>query len=196
MFNFNGMFDGMFKPVGKGCIKISMTGQPAIRVNNDYKVYNVKTGKLTNCADFAFDIDNAFWVIPTFKVEIGDIVLINRKPHCVIEVNTNSIKTFCYEDSTIHEVVPEHHIFMGKTYCYGKVFSPFMNITKSADGMQSMMTMMMLSQMFGNKANSTDTTGFDPMMFMFMGGGNNLFENMFEGAFNFGTETPTVETKE
>ena len=62
--------------------------------------------------------------------------------------------------------------------------------------MQSMMTMMMLSQMFGNKTNSNNTTGFDPMMFMFMGGGNNLFENMFEGAFNFGTETPTVETKE
>ena len=194
MFSFGKMFDGMFKPVGDGYCKISINGQPAIRTSSGYKVYDIKTGQLTNCTDFAFDIDNAFWVIPTFKVEIGDIILVNGKPRCVIEIGPNSIKTFSYEDSTINETVPEHHIFMGKAYCYGKLFSPFMNMTKNADGMQNMMTMMMMSHMFDKNNNGYDSNGINPMMFMLMGN-NNMFENMFDGAFNFGIETPK-ETKE
>ena len=138
-------------------------------------------------------MDGAFWVVPTFKVEIGDIVLVNGKPRCVIEVGSNSIKTFSYEDSTIDEVIPEHHVFMGKTYCYGKIFSPFMNMSKSDGAMDSMMKMMMMSQMFGG---SDTNSGMNPMMFMMMGK-DNPFEDMFDGAFDFGFETAdAVEDEE
>lgn len=175
MFNFNGMFG----PVAKGCCKIGVNGQVAVKTSDGYKTFDTKTHKLTNCSDFAFDMDGAFWVVPTFNVSVGDIILVSGKPRAVIEVGDNSIKTFSYEDSTINETVPEHHIFMGKTYCYGKIFSPFMNMAKD-DG--TMMKMMMLSQMF----NGSTKTSFDPMMFMMMGKDNPL-ESLFDGAFNFGT---------
>lgn len=198
MFDFNDMFNGMFKQVKPGYCKISMNGQPAIKTANGYKVYDFKKNRLVNCANFAFDMDGMFWIVPTFKVEVGDIILVNNKPRCVIEVHANSIKTFSYDESTIDEVVPEHHVFMGKTYCYGKLFSPFMNMTKSDGGMQNMMTMMMMSQMFNNDNHGyNNTNGINPMMFMMMSN-NNMFEGMFDGAFNFGENVaaPTEEVEE
>jgi len=190
MFDFGNMFNGMFKPVARGYCRMGMNGKVAIRTSSGYKTFDLKKMKLTNCDSFAFDMDGAFWVVPTFKVERGDIILVNGKPRCVIEVGATSIKTFSYEDSTIDEVIPEHHVFMGKTYCYGKIFSPFMNMGKDdGSAMSSMMNMMMMSQMFSGNGNTngTNNMGFNPMMFMMMNnGGENPFMNMFEGAFNFG----------
>lgn len=192
MFDFGNMFGDMFKPVARGCCKLAMNGKIAVKTSTGYKTFDIKTKRLTNCSNFAFDMDNAFWVVPTFSVECGDIILVNNKPRCVIEVNNNSIKTFSYEDSTIDEIVPEHHVFMGKTYCYGKIFSPFTNMTKDNNSMQSIMNMMMMSQMFGG--NSSVNNGFNPMMFMFMNGNvDNPFMNMFEGAFDFGNSTTDTE---
>lgn len=194
MFNFGNMFNGMFKPVPNGNCKMGMNGQVAVKTSTGYKTFNIKTKKLTNCTNFAFDVDGAFWIVPTFKVVVGDIVIINGKPRCVIEVGTDSIKTFSYEDSTIDEVIPEHHVFMGKTYCYGKIFSPFMNMGKSDGAMNDMMKMMMMSQMFGNGNTNMNMGGMNPMMFMMMGK-DNPFENMFDGAFDFGFGT-TADVEE
>ena len=194
MFDFGNMFNGMFKPVAKGYCKMGMNGQVAVKTSTGYKTFNIKTKKLTNCSNFAFDMDGAFWVVPTFKVEIGDIVLVNGKPRCVIEVGANSIKTFSYEDSTIDEVMPEHHVFMGKTYCYGKIFSPFMNMSKNDGVMDSMMKMMMMSQMFGGNTGA-GMNGMNPMMFMMMGK-DNPFEDMFDGAFDFGFGTADAVDEE
>lgn len=181
MFDFSGMFDGMFRPVANGYCKLAMNGKIAIKTISGYKTFDVKTKKLTNCSNFAFDMDNAFWVIPTFNVDIGDIILVNGKPHAVIEVGESSIKAFSYEDSTIVEVIKEHHVFMGKAYCYGKIFSPFAGMMKSDGGMDDMMKMMMFSQMFGGNINS-----MNPMMMLMMMGKDNPMEKMFEGAFDFG----------
>jgi hypothetical protein len=191
-FDFGNMFNGMFKPVARGYCKIGMNGKVAIKTKSGYKTFDIDKRKLINCDSFAFDMDGAFWVVPTFKVEKGDIILVNGTPHCVIEVEDGAIKTFSYENSTINEVVPEHHVFMGKTYCYGKIFSPFMNMAKdSGEGISAMMNMMMMSQMFNN--GDGNSNGFNPMMMMFMNGDNNPFANMFEGAFNFGVETESEE---
>ena len=178
---------------------MGMNGKVAVRTSTGYKTYDIKKHKLTNCDSFAFDMDGAFWVVPTFKVECGDIILVNGKPRCVIAVG-DTIKVFSYEDSTIDEVVPEHHVFMGKTYCYGKIFSPFMNMEKSDNAMSNMMNMMMMSQMFNGNTTTSNNMGFNPMMFMFMNnGGENPFMNMFDGAFNFGVpeiDDSSEETKE
>ena len=197
MFDFNNMFNGMFKPVARGYCRMGMNGKVAIRTSSGYKTFDLKKMKLTNCDSFAFDMDGAFWVVPTFKVERGDIILVNGKPRCVIEVGATSIKTFSYEDSTIDEVIPEHHVFMGKTYCYGKIFSPFMNMGKDdGSAMSSMMNMMMMSQMFNNGNSNNAMNGFNPMLFMMMNnGGEDPFMNMFDGAFNFGASTDE-ESKE
>lgn len=190
-FNLGNVFNGMFKPVANGYCKIGMNGKIAIKTNSGYKTFDLEKKKLVNCDSFAFDMDGAFWVVPTFKLEKGDIILVNNQPQCVIEINNNSIKTFSYENSTINEVVPEHHVFLGKTYCYGKIFSPFMNMAKdNGEGISAMMNMMMMSQMFGG---NNENNGFNPMMFMFMNNKDNPFANMFNGAFNFGEEEESEE---
>ena len=120
------MFNGMFGKVAPGMCRMSMNGEIAIKTSSGYKSYNVNTGVLTNCDNFAFDIgEDWFFIIPTNKVEIGDIILAGGRPRCVIDVKDNEIKTFCYEDGTIGTIVPEHHIFLGKQYFYGKIVSMF-----------------------------------------------------------------------
>ena len=197
MFDFGNMFNGMFKPVGAGQCKIGMNGQIAVKTRTGYKTFDRKKMKLVNCTNFAFDMGNMFWVVPTFKVECGDIILVNGQPRAVIEVGEKTIKTFSYENSTIDEIVPERHVFMGKTYCYGKIFSPFTNIGKDGGEMMSnMMNFAMMSQMFsGNTTNTNNMGNMLPMMFMMNGGKDNPFMNMFEGAFNFG-EAEEEEVKE
>lgn len=198
-FGFGKVFGKMFSPVASGYAKMGVNGEVAIRVGNTYKTYNLNTGRLIDCDNFAFDMDGMFWVVPTFKVERGDIIMVNGKPRCVIEVKEKTIKTFSYENSTIDEIVPEHHVFMGKTYCYGKIFSPFMNMDKSDNMMTNMMQMAMMSQMFnGNNYNSNGFMGMNPMMMMFMmnNKGGNMFEDMFAGAFNFGEDETKTADKE
>ena len=187
-FDFGNMFNGMFRPVGRGMCRLGANGKVAIHTSTGYKTFDINKNKLLNCDNFAFDMDGMFWIVPTFKVECGDIILVNGKPCCVINVD-KTIKVFSYENSTINEVVPEHHVFMGKTYCYGKIFSPFMNMDKSDNIMSNMMNMMMMNQMFGGNSNSNNMNGFNPMFFMMMNNnGKNPFMDMFEGAFNFGNE--------
>lgn len=178
-FNLGDMFDGMFKPVAAGCVKLGVDGKIAIKTSSGFKTFNIDNNTLTNCSNFAFDMDGMFWTVPTFSVSKGDIILVAGRPKCVIEVSESTIKTFDYENSTIAEVVPEHHVFMGQSYCYSKIFSPFLNMTKDGN-MNNLMQMIMMSKMFGGD-------DINPMIFMMMGN-NNPFANLFEGAFNFGTQ--------
>lgn len=171
----NNMFNGMFGKIAPGMCRVSMNGEIAIKTSNGYKTYNVETGTLTNCDNFAFDIgEDFFFIIPTNKVHKGDIILAGGKPRCVIVAAENEIKTFCYEDGTIGTIVPEHHMFMGKQYFYGKIVSMFGNMMNEKGGMNNMMKYMMLSEMMkGNNTNS-----MMPMMFMMNGGFN--FDGIFD----------------
>lgn len=170
------MFNGMFGKVAPGMCRISMSGKVAIKTSSGYKSYDVESGRLTNCDHFAFDIgEDFFFVIPTNKVERGDIILAGGKPRCVIETGKNEIKTFSYEDGTIDTLVPEHHMFMGKQYFYGKIVSMFGNMMTKDGGMNNMMKYMMMSEMMkGNGGNN-----MLPMIMM-MNGGGTLFDGMFD----------------
>jgi len=182
MFNVNSMFNGMFGKIQPGMCKLSMNGKIAIKTSNGYKTYNTKTGRLTNCSNFAFDIgEDFFFVIPTNKVNVGDIILASGKPRAVIGVEKNAIKTFCYEDSTIETLVPERHVFMGNTYFYGKIVSLFGNSFSKKGGMNNLFKYLMLSEMMkGNNGNSNMNNMFPMMMMM----GDNGFSDMFEGLFD------------
>lgn len=175
------MFNGMFGKIAPGMCRISMSGGIAVKTESGYKSYNVKTGRLTNCDNFAFDIgEDFFFVIPTNKVEKGDIILVSGKPKCVIGVEDNKITVINYEDSTIDTILPERHMFMGNMYMYGKVVSMFgNNLSDKKNGMNKIMTYMMMSEMMkGNSNNSM-------LPFMMMGGN---FSNMFEGIFDLDEE--------
>ena len=191
MFNMSNMMNGLFGKVASGMCRVSMNGDIAIKTSQGYKTYDVETGHLLNCDNFAFDIgSDFFFIIPTNKVSKGDIILAGGKPRCVIDVKKNAIETFCYEDSSITTIVPEHHMFMGKTYFYGKIVSMFGNAMKSEKGMGNMMKMMLMSQMFGGGNKSTySTSGTDmsqmlPMMMLMNGG----MDSMFDGMFDFGND--------
>lgn len=183
----NNLLNGMFGKVGSGMCRLSMNGNIAVKTSSGYKAYNVKTGRLTNCDSFVFDLgEEYFFVIPTNKVSKGDIILVNGKPRCVIEVEKNKITVINYEDSTIDTVLPERHVFMGNTYFYGKIVSMFGNdAVKGKKGTNNIFKYMMLSQMMkGNDGSATGAINSMGTMLPFMMMGGNMGD-MFDGMFDF-----------
>lgn len=181
MFDTNKMFNGMFGKIAPGMCRLSMDGKIAVKTNNGYKTYNMKTGRLVNCNNFVFDIgEDFFFVIPTNKVSQGDIILVNGKPKCVIEANKENVTVINYEDSTVETQLLERHIFIGNTYFYGKIVSLFGDNLKGGKGANNILKYMMMSEMM--KGNGSGNMG-NMLPLMMMSGGN--FGNMFEGMFDF-----------
>jgi hypothetical protein len=113
---------------------------------------------------------------------------VTGKPKCVVDVGKDTIKVIDYEDSTVKDILPERHVFMGNTYFYGKIVSMFGNdFAKGKKGMNKIMSYMMMSEMM--KGNTgTANNGMSAMLpFMMMSGGN--FNNMFDGMFDFDFDT-------
>ena len=190
--NMNFM-NGMFGKLKPGMCRMSIDGKIAVKTSNGYKTYDVASGQLMNCDNFVFDIgEEFFFMLPTNKVQPGDIIVMAGKPHCVIKEEGNLITALRYEDSTISTVVPEHHMFMGKTYFYGKIVSMFGNLANSAPN--EMMKYMAMAQMFGgsNTSMANMQSNILPMMFMMNGG----FDKMFDGMFDAAGIAPAKENKE
>lgn len=195
--NIQNTFNGLFGKIAPGMCRLTMNGNIAVKCENGYKSYNVKKGTLTNVTNFCFNVgDEMFFVIPTNKVEVGDIILVQGKPKCVTEVNKKIITVIDYENSEVRQVVPERHVFMGSTYFYGKVISMFGNSFKQGKGPGNVMKMMMMSQMLGSGSQQGGMFGGGMgqmmAMSMFMGG-NNPFEGMFD--FNLDADTESEETE-
>lgn len=183
----NNLMNGMFGKVAPGMCRLSMSGGIAVKTSDGtYKSYNVKTGKLTNCNNFVFDIgEDFFFVIPTNKVEKGDIILASGKPKCVIKAEKNEITVINYENSVVETILPERHIFMGNTYFYGKIISMFgNNVFNGKKGTNKIFQYMMMSEMMkGGSGNGNN--GFGSMLPLMMLSGNNGFGDMFSGMFDF-----------
>lgn len=188
------MFNGMFGKLAPGMCRLSMSGGIAVKTENGYKSYNVKTGRLTNCDNFVFNIgEEFFFLIPTNKVEKGDIILQGGKPKCVIEAKKDMITVINYEDSTIDNILPERHVFMGNTYFYGKIVSMFGDVMgKGKKGTNKIMQYMMMSEMM--KGGTGSDNNMNPMFMMMAMGGN--MGNMFEGMFDFDMGTDDEEDTE
>lgn len=192
MFDSNNFMGKMFGKVGSGMVRMSMNGDMAIKTSNGYKTYDAESGALVNCDNFVFDIGSEmFFLIPTNKVQKGDIILASGKPHCVIGAEKNRIEALRYEDGSIVNIVPERHVFMGQTYFYGKIVSMFGNM--KGKGMNSMMKYMMMSEMMKGKSDAM--SNMLPMMFLMGNGGGNM-DNMFEGMFDLGMDEQETEEKE
>ncbi len=190
--------NGMFGKIKNGMCRMSMEGKIAVKTSNGYKTYDVNTGKLMNCDDFVFDIgEEFFFLIPTNQVMTGDIIIVAGKPCCVIKEDGNTITCLRYEDSSISTVVPENHMFMGKTYFYGKVVSMFGQISDGGDANQ-MFKYMMLSQMFkGNTGGDFAMGNMLPMMFLMGNSGfDNMFGNMFNGSCSCGGKCHSSKSEE
>ena len=177
--SMNSMFNNMFGKIQNGMCRLSMDGLIAIKTSSGYKTYDTKTNKLQNCDNFVFDIgSDFFFVIPTNKVAVGDIILVNGLPKCVIKVDNEAITVLNYENSTIENVLPEKHVFMGDTYFYGKIVSMFGNNLTKKNGCKTknIFKYMMLSKMFSGSSDSNNQ--ILPMMMMFCK--DNMFDDMFD----------------
>lgn len=191
----NNMLNGMFGKVAPGMCRLSMNGGIAVKTSNGYKTYNMKTGRLTNCDSFVFNIgEEFFFVIPTNKAEPGDILLVAGKPKCVIEAEKNKLTVINYEDSTVETILPERHVFMGNTYFYGKIVSMFgSDLIKRKKGTNKIMQYMMMSEMM--KGNSGDSgNSMNAMLPLMMMGGNT--GSIFDGMFDFDDNEDDEEVEE
>ena len=178
----NGMFNGMFGKIAPGMCRLSINGGIAIKTSNGYKTYEVASGQLTNCDNFVFNIgEEFFFVVPTNRVKPGDIILANGKPKCVIEASKNRITAINYEDSTLEQILPERHVFMGNVYFYGKIVSMFGNNLKKGKGPGKIMKYMMFSEMMkGNGGNGNGGGMMSNLLpLMFLGKGNMDFLDDF-----------------
>lgn len=197
----NNLFGGMFGRIEPGMCRLGMNGGIAIKTKNGYKTYNTKTGRLTNCDQFVFNIgEEFFFVIPTNKVAVGDIILVNGRPRCVVKMEDNRITAINYEDSTVDTIIPERHIIMGNAYLYGKIISMFgSNPLSGKKGMGKIMTYLMMTEMFkGAGAGAGASNQMSALLpFMLMGGGENL-GNMFSDLFDFDVSEslPSFDTNE
>lgn len=189
MFDSSKFFNGFFGKVQPGMCRLTMNGNIAIKCSNGYRTYNDKQQRLTNVTNFCFDMGSElFFVIPTMKVSEGDIILVEGKPKYVIAISKAYIEVVDYETSEIKKIVPERHVFMGSSYCYGKIVSMFGSNFKGGRGLKKIMKMMMLSQIFGGQNGGSSDFGMgnigQMMMLTSLFGGNSdmdFFNDMFDG---------------
>ena len=189
MFDSSKFFNGFFGKVQPGMCRLTMNGNIAIKCSNGYRTYNDKQHRLTNVTNFCFDMGSElFFVIPTMKVSEGDIILVEGKPKYVIAISKAYIEVVDYETSEIKKIVPERHVFMGSSYCYGKIVSMFGSNFKRGRGLKKIMKMMMMSQIFGGQNGGSSDFGMgnigQMMMMSSLFGGNSdmdFFNDMFDG---------------
>lgn len=191
----NNILNGMFGKVAPGLCRLSMDGGIAVKTDSGYKTYNMKTGRLTNCDSFVFNIgEEFFFIIPTNKAEPGDIILVSGKPKCVIETGKNKLTVINYEDSTVETILPERHVFMGNTYFYGKIVSMFgSDLVKGKKGVNKIMQYIMLSEMMKGSSGNAGMNNMLPLMMM-SGKTGNIFDGMFD--FDVKDDEEEIESEE
>ena len=172
------LFDGICGKVAPGLCRLSMGGGIAVKTGNGYRTWDPERRRLVNCDHFVLDIgDDFFFVVPANRVKPGDLILSGGKPRCVTEVGKDSLTAVNYEDATVETLLPEHHLFMGNTYLYGKIVSLMgRNGVKGRKGAGRLMKYMMLSGMM--KGREGGTAGLLP--FLLMGGKTDLMEELFD----------------
>lgn len=185
------LLDGICGKVAPGLCRLSVSGGIAVKTGSGYRTWDPGKKRLTNCDSFVLDIgEDFFFVLPSNRVKPGDIILSGGLPRCVLSVGENTITAVNYEDATVETLVPEHHLFMGNTYLYGRIVSFFgRNGVKGRKGAGRMMKYMMLSGMMKGREN-----GLSAMLPLMLGmkGDLDFMEDMFEEE----TEDDPAENRE
>ena len=143
------MFEGICGKVAPGLCRLSMDGRIAVKTRAGYRSFDTENKRLLNCDSFVLDVgEDFFFVVPTNRVRPGDIILAGGLPKCVTAAEGENITAVSFEDATVETLVPEHHMFMGNTYLYGRIVSMFgTSGARGKKGAGRMMKYMMLSQM-------------------------------------------------
>ena len=181
MNQMTSMFDGVGGRIEPGCCRLSLNGRIAVKTSDGYKVYNPKTGSVTNCSNFVLDLaDDMFMMVPTRVLKPGYIILINGKPVYVLEnLAKNRVKVMQYEDSSIKEVIPERHVLLGRKF-YGRIVSMLGDGfgVKGGGFFKNMLKLKMMGAMMSGSGDSGFGGNALPMM-MLMNGGS--LDGLFDG---------------
>ena len=101
------------------------------------------------------------------------------------EAGDGSLTAINFEDATVETLVPEHHLFMGNTYLYGKIVSLMgRNGAKGKKGPGKLMKYMILSGMM--KGKDTGMSGILPLMLL--GGKSDFMDDLFDDGDEDGKE--------
>ncbi len=171
------MFDGICGKVAPGLCRLAMDGGIAVKTRAGYRSYDMEQKRMTNCDSFVMDVgEDFFFVLPTNKVKPGDIILAGGAPKCVLSANDDTITAINFDDATVETLLPEHHLFMGNTYLYGKIVSLFgQNGVKGKKGMGRMLKYMMLSGILKGREGGLGSL----MPLMLLGGKMDFMEELF-----------------
>ena len=164
------LFDGICGKVAAGLCRLSVSGGIAVKTRSGYRTWDPEKKRLINCDCFVLDAgEDFFFVLPANRVKPGDIILSGGSPRCVLSVGENTISAINYEDATVETLLPEHHIFMGSTYLYGKIVSVFgQNGVRGKKGAGRMMKYMMFSSMLRGKEGGREG-GLSAMLPLLLG---------------------------
>ncbi len=190
------LLDGICGKVAPGLCRLAMTGGTAVKTRYGYRTYDLEKKRLTNCDSFVLDIgEDFFFVIPTNRVKPGDLILAGGKPRCVTEVGESTLTVINFEDATVETILPEHHVFMGDTYLFGKIVSPLgKNGKKGRKGPGKIMKYMMLNGML--KGREGDAPGLMPMLLMGGGDSFGFLDDLFDDEDENGKDGPDKDGKE
>lgn len=174
-------FENVCGRVAPGLCRLSMGGGIAVKTRAGYRAYDADSGRLVNCDSFVLDVgEDFFFVVPTNKVKKGDIILADGGPKCVVGADATTITAINFEDATVQTLLPEHHLFMGNTYLYGRIVSLFgKNGVKGGKGLKGMMKYMLLSGMLkGGKEGTGGMASLLPMLLL--GGREDFLDGLFD----------------
>ena len=173
------MLEEICGKVAPGMCRLSMGGGIAVRTRAGYRTYDPDTKRLVNCDSFVLDVgEDAFFVLPTERVKVGDIILAGGTPRCVTGVQEDTITALNFEDAAVETLVPARHMFLGNAYMYGKIVSIFgRNGVRGKKGLGRMLKFMMLSGLMKGKENSG--TG-SLMAMMLLGGKDGGMDDLFD----------------
>lgn len=184
-------FNGNFGKAPEGMFRISVKGAIAVKTSAGYRAYSMDKGRLVNCTMFNLDIgDGMFYVLPTNSVKPGDIILVNRQPRCVLEVNDKTISVVNYEAGTVEQLLPERHMFMGNMYFYGKVVSPLLGLFGKSEGIKGILQMKLMAEMFGGKPAAGEDNPMQMMLMCSLMGKGDLLGTTLDGVFGCLDEEP------
>ena len=182
------MLEGICGKVAPGLCRLSMNGNIAVKTRAGYRTYDPRSKRLTNCDSFVLDVgEDFFFVIPTNRVRPGDIILAGGTPRCVVSLGEGTITAINFEDATVETLLPEHHVFMGSTYLYGRIVSLLgKGGVRGKKGTGRIMKYMLLSGMMKGREGG-GMGGLLPLMFL--GGKNDFMDDLLD----FGDEEETED---
>ena len=185
------LFDGICGKVAAGLCRLSVSGGIAVKTRSGYRTWDPENKRLINCDSFVLPAgDDFFFVLPANRVSPGDIILAGGSPRCVLAVGEDTVTVINYEDATVETLLPEHHLFMGSTYLYGKIVSVFgQHGVKGKKGAGRMMKYMLLSGMLkGNEG------GLSAMMPLLLGLKGDF--GFLDGLFDDEEDEPAQKTEQ